>query len=55
MPDLVGSSKISSELEEISTDLVEIFSDLRLREKGRVMVDSRGVPESVRVWFVPNP
>jgi len=55
LPDLVGSSKISPELEEISTDLVEIFSDLKLREKGRVMVDSRGVPESVRVRFVPNP
>ena len=55
LPNLVGSSKISPELKEISTDLVEIFSDLRLREKGRVMVDSRGVPESVRVWFVPNP
>ena len=49
------SSKISSKLEEILIDLVEIFSDLRLREKGRVMVDSRGVPELVQVGFVPNP
>ena len=55
MPNLVGSSKISPELEEISTDLVDIFPDLRLREKGRVMVDSRGVHKSVQVEFVPNP
>ena len=51
MPDLVGSSKISPKLEEISIDLVEIFLDLRLREKGRVMVNSRGVHELVRVGF----
>ena len=46
LPDLVGSCKISSELEEIMTDLVEIFPDLRLRKKGRAMVDGRGVHES---------
>ena len=44
LPNLVGSSKISPELKEISTDL-------RLREKGRVMVNSRGVHELVRVGF----
>lgn len=52
MPDLVGFSEISPKLKEISTVLVEIFPDLRLREKGRVMVDSQGVHESVQVKFV---
>lgn len=54
MPDLVGSSEISPKLKEISTDLVEIFLDLRLREKGRVMVDSQGVHDSIQVEFVPT-